>query len=219
MLAVRGRAASIMMNCCCAGENAGQLTNGTASTSCTVNRLARFVSIPTVSVSITSSPKSDTRTAPARCGLVRRKSLALSPGGMWPQAKSRPTPRHSPDFHRRARASVLACLPGLTGELAEFDDNDKITGGQVMQIKELVLKYQIPLVCVEVNRPGSFAGKLLIQALKGTGCGVREEFSVTNKQSASSMHSKRRCRRGSSGRIPTYSTAQCTTRCETLTRR
>lgn len=71
---------------------------------------------------------------------------------------------------------------GLTGELAEFDDNDKITGGQVMQIKELVLKYQIPLVCVEVNGPGSFAGKLLIQALKGTGCGVREEFSVTNKQ-------------------------------------
>lgn len=71
---------------------------------------------------------------------------------------------------------------GLTGELAEFDDNDKITSGQVMQIKELVLKYQIPLVCVEVNGPGSFAGKLLIQALKGTGCGVREEFSVTNKQ-------------------------------------
>ncbi|MET5442949.1 phage terminase large subunit [Klebsiella aerogenes] len=71
---------------------------------------------------------------------------------------------------------------GLTGELAEFDDNDKITGGQVMQIKELVLKYQIPLVCVEVNGPGSFAGKLLIQALKGTGCGVREEFSITNKQ-------------------------------------
>lgn len=26
----------------------------------------------------------------------------------------------------------------LTGELAEFDDNDKITGGQVAQIKELV---------------------------------------------------------------------------------
>lgn len=70
----------------------------------------------------------------------------------------------------------------LTGELAEFDDNDKITGGQVAQIKELVLRYQIPVVCVEVNGPGSFAGKLLRQALKGTGCGVREEFSVTNKQ-------------------------------------
>ncbi|ECY2456173.1 phage terminase large subunit [Salmonella enterica] len=70
----------------------------------------------------------------------------------------------------------------LTGELAEFDDNDKITGGQVAQIKELVIRYQIPVVCVEVNGPGSFAGKLLRQALKGTGCGVREEFSVTNKQ-------------------------------------
>ena len=70
----------------------------------------------------------------------------------------------------------------LTGELAEFDDNDKITGGQVAQIKELVLKYQIPVVCVEVNGPGSFAGKLLRQALKGTGCGVREEFSITKKQ-------------------------------------
>ena len=70
----------------------------------------------------------------------------------------------------------------LTGELAEFDDNDKITGGQVAQIKELVLKYQIPVVCVEVNGPGSFAGKLLRQALKGTGCAVREEFSITNKQ-------------------------------------
>lgn len=71
---------------------------------------------------------------------------------------------------------------GLTGELVEFDENEKITVGQVMQIKELVLKYQIPLACVKVNYPGSFAGKLLVQALKGTGCGVRKEFSVTNKQ-------------------------------------
>lgn len=70
----------------------------------------------------------------------------------------------------------------LTGDLAEFDDNDKIIGGQVVQIRDLVLKYQIPRVAVEVNGPGSFAGKLLRQALKGTGCGVQEEFSVTNKQ-------------------------------------
>lgn len=33
-----------------------------------------------------------------------------------------------------------------------------------------------------MNGPGSFAGKLLRQALKGTGCGVREEFTITNKQ-------------------------------------
>ncbi|MFV9180932.1 phage terminase large subunit [Serratia marcescens] len=71
---------------------------------------------------------------------------------------------------------------GLIGDLAEFDERDKITGGQVVQIRELVIRYQIPQVVVEVNGPGSFAGKLLRQALKGTGCGVREEFTITNKQ-------------------------------------
>ncbi|MGK2720269.1 phage terminase large subunit [Serratia sp. CY68758] len=70
----------------------------------------------------------------------------------------------------------------LIGDLAEFDERDKITGGQVVQIRELVIRYQIPHVVVEVNGPGSFAGKLLRQALKGTGCGVREEFTITNKQ-------------------------------------
>ncbi|AUO00405.1 transcriptional regulator [Serratia marcescens] len=70
----------------------------------------------------------------------------------------------------------------LIGDLAEFDEHDKITGGQVVQIRELVIRYQIPQVVVEVNGPGSFAGKLLRQALKGTGCGVREEFTITNKQ-------------------------------------
>ncbi|HAU4401969.1 TPA: phage terminase large subunit [Serratia marcescens] len=70
----------------------------------------------------------------------------------------------------------------LIGDLAEFDERDKITGGQVVQIRELVIRCQIPQVVVEVNGPGSFAGKLLRQALKGTGCGVREEFTITNKQ-------------------------------------
>ncbi|MEI7112767.1 phage terminase large subunit [Serratia sp. TMDUHS_CL] len=70
----------------------------------------------------------------------------------------------------------------LIGDLAEFNERDKITGGQVVQIRELVIRYQIPQVVVEVNGPGSFAGKLLRQALKGTGCGVREEFTITNKQ-------------------------------------
>ncbi|CAI2077260.1 Uncharacterised protein [Serratia marcescens] len=70
----------------------------------------------------------------------------------------------------------------LIGDLAEFDERDKITGGQVVQIRELVIRYQIPQVVVEVNGPGSFAGKLLRQALKGTGCGVREEFTIANKQ-------------------------------------
>ncbi|EKN5124169.1 TPA: phage terminase large subunit [Yersinia enterocolitica] len=71
---------------------------------------------------------------------------------------------------------------GLTGELADFDDNDKIVGGQVVQIRDFVIQYQIPRVVVEVNGPGGFAPKLLRQALKGTGCGVAEEFSVVNKQ-------------------------------------
>lgn len=51
-----------------------------------------------------------------------------------------------------------------------------------MEIKNYVIKFQIPLVMVETNGPGSFAGKLLRQALKGTGCGVREIFQVSNKQ-------------------------------------
>ncbi|ECU9164223.1 TPA: transcriptional regulator, partial [Salmonella enterica] len=70
----------------------------------------------------------------------------------------------------------------LTGELATFDGDSRIAGGQVIQLKELVIKYQIPRVLVEVNGPGSFAGKLLRQALKGTGCGVTEIFNTVNKQ-------------------------------------
>ncbi|HHP7833535.1 hypothetical protein [Serratia marcescens] len=69
----------------------------------------------------------------------------------------------------------------LIGDLAEFNKRDKIIGGQVVQIRELVIRYQIPQVVVEVNGPGSFAGKLLRQALKGTGCGVRE-VTITNRQ-------------------------------------
>lgn len=71
---------------------------------------------------------------------------------------------------------------GLTGELAEFDDRDRIIGGQVWQVRELVIKYQIPLVTVETNGPGGFVPNILKQALKGTGCGVKEEFSTINKQ-------------------------------------
>ena len=79
-------------------------------------------------------------------------------------------------------ATCTGTFAEFTVELAEFDDNDKITGGLVAQIKELVLQYLIPVVCVEVNGPGSFAGKLLHQALKGNGCGGQEGFSITNKQ-------------------------------------
>lgn len=71
---------------------------------------------------------------------------------------------------------------GLTGEIAEFDDRDRIIGGQVHQIRELVIQYQIPRVIIETNGPGGFAPAILRQALKGTGCGVGEEHSKTNKQ-------------------------------------
>lgn len=71
---------------------------------------------------------------------------------------------------------------GLEGEIAEFDERDRITGGQVHQIRELVIKFQIPRVIIETNGPGGFAPSILKQALKGTGCGVGEEHSSTNKQ-------------------------------------
>lgn len=71
---------------------------------------------------------------------------------------------------------------GLTGEIAEFDSRDRIIGGQVHQVRELVIKYQIPRVIVETNGPGGFVPTILKQALKGTGCGVGEEHSTINKQ-------------------------------------
>lgn len=70
---------------------------------------------------------------------------------------------------------------GLTGELAEFDDKGRINGGQVVQVRDLVIKYQIPRVIVETNGPGGFVPNILRQALKGTGCGVNEEHSSANK--------------------------------------
>lgn len=71
---------------------------------------------------------------------------------------------------------------GLEGDLAEFSDDGQICGGQVWQLRKLVIDYNIPRVTVEVNGPGSFAGKLLRQALKGLRCAV-VEFTVSgNKQ-------------------------------------
>lgn len=70
---------------------------------------------------------------------------------------------------------------GLTGELAEFDDKGKVSGGQCARIRELVIKYQLPNVHVETNGPGGFVPPILRKALAGTGCGVREEHSSVNK--------------------------------------
>lgn len=71
---------------------------------------------------------------------------------------------------------------GLEGELAEFDHKDRIIGGQVIQVREVVLALSIPCVVVETNGPGGFVPNILRQALKGTGCAVREEHSTVNKQ-------------------------------------
>lgn len=71
---------------------------------------------------------------------------------------------------------------GLEGDLAQFNENGQISGGQVWQLRQLVIKYNLPRVVVEVNGVGSFAGKLLKQALKGLVCGVAEIVVTGNKQ-------------------------------------
>lgn len=73
---------------------------------------------------------------------------------------------------------------GLTGELAVFGPNDQIVGGQVAQICDLVIKYNIPSVVIETNGIGGFAPNLLRQAFKSRGivCGVIENHETRNKQ-------------------------------------
>lgn len=74
---------------------------------------------------------------------------------------------------------------GLVGEMAEFDDsrNTKIIGGQVMQIVELVRRFNIVHVTVETNGLGAFMPKLLQRALKQENlrCGVKEHIAKGNK--------------------------------------
>jgi hypothetical protein len=53
---------------------------------------------------------------------------------------------------------------------------------QCARIKALVMQYQIPRVVVETNGPGGFVPPILRKHLAGTGCGVGEEHSSTNKQ-------------------------------------
>lgn len=73
---------------------------------------------------------------------------------------------------------------GLTGELAVFGHNDQIVGGQVVQICDIVIKYQIPSVVIETNGIGGFAPNLLRQAFKSRNirCGVIENHETRNKQ-------------------------------------
>lgn len=72
---------------------------------------------------------------------------------------------------------------GLTGELAVFGHNDQIIGGQVVQICDIVVKYQIPSVVIETNGIGGFAPNLLRQAFKSRNicCGVIENHENRNK--------------------------------------
>lgn len=71
----------------------------------------------------------------------------------------------------------------IMGELAVFDEgNQNIIDGQVIQVRDLVVQFQIPKVTVEVNGVGGFVPTILRAALKGTGCAVGEECSSVNKQ-------------------------------------
>jgi len=72
----------------------------------------------------------------------------------------------------------------LTGELAVFDDaGSRIIGGQVMQICDVVEKYQLPGISVENNGVGAHVGGVLRAALKSRGliCAVVEKPTVKNK--------------------------------------
>lgn len=73
----------------------------------------------------------------------------------------------------------------LSGEVAEFDlDGKKITGGQVLQICEVVKRLSLPRVTVETNGIGTFAPAVLKACLKQNHlvCGVTEVVSTQNKQ-------------------------------------
>lgn len=70
----------------------------------------------------------------------------------------------------------------LTGELADFDARGRLVGGQCLQLRDVVVRHQIPSVTVETNGPGGFVPPILRRALAGTGCGVREVHNSANKQ-------------------------------------
>jgi hypothetical protein len=72
----------------------------------------------------------------------------------------------------------------LTGQVAETDESGKvITGGQVLQIVQVVRELCLPRVKVETNGVGAFAPAWLRTALKQAKirCGVTEEPQAANK--------------------------------------
>lgn len=72
----------------------------------------------------------------------------------------------------------------LLGEVAEFGpDGQRIVGGQVWQICDLVEKFHIPRIVIETNGIGGFAPAVMKAALKQRKlvCGVAEEHAIANK--------------------------------------
>jgi hypothetical protein len=72
----------------------------------------------------------------------------------------------------------------LKGELATFGMGGKITGGQAMQIADVVEEFELPRVIVETNGIGGHVPTLVREALRQRGlvCGVTEQPSTGNKQ-------------------------------------
>lgn len=72
----------------------------------------------------------------------------------------------------------------LRGEVAETDASGKtITGGQVLQIVQVVKELELPRVVIETNGVGTFAPSWLKTALKQANliCGVKAESQSANK--------------------------------------
>ena len=72
----------------------------------------------------------------------------------------------------------------LTGEVAQFNERaDRITGGQVFQLCDLIEKFNIPRVVIETNGVGAFAGNSLKACLRQRHltCGVKEVPTIANK--------------------------------------
>lgn len=73
----------------------------------------------------------------------------------------------------------------LLGEVARFDElvGEKIIGGQVWQLCDIIERWQIPRIVIETNGIGKFAPAVMKAALKQRHlqCGVTEQDSVANK--------------------------------------
>ncbi|STD14292.1 Phage DNA packaging [Enterobacter asburiae] len=119
-----------------AAKKPARLTSGIASISCTVNPLETFASTLTASGN-TFIPqiRYANRTASLWLGNVQIVGAVA-----WVGCGNRKVKADASAFSliltdARGHLYWHVCQE-LTGELAEFDDNDKITGGQVAQIKE-----------------------------------------------------------------------------------